>query len=206
MVPNDVQIYCGCMERVRHHVSVADTVFAGNITTGTDELNNELVFLHLRKALEEMAFSSLAANRKKYSEARAQFARDWRAKGMLEHVEKLNPQFWPIPVSGPQEIAPGHKHFDRVKDGFLTREEFVELYDAASVLALHTRNPYAPPEEAVHLKYPVDGWSARIKALLRLHCVKLADVHGLWVVQMGDGGPAAALTAVAEGEFVVEPP
>jgi len=204
-VPEDIKIYCGCMERVRHHVSVADTVFAGKINTGSEELNSELIFLHLRKALEEMAFSSLAANREKYSAARAQFATDWRAKGMLKHVAKVNPQFWPIPVTGPQEVAPGNKHFDRVTDGFLTQDEFVVLYDAASVLALHTRNPYASADDAVDLKYSVDGWSARIKALLSLHCVKLVDVHGLWVVRVGNGGPVEALTAVTDGDFVVEP-
>jgi hypothetical protein len=205
MVPNDIQIYCGCIERVRHHVSVADTVLAGKINTGRDDLNSELIFLHLRKALEEIAFSSLAANREKYSAARAQFATDWRAKGMLEHVAKVNPQFWPIPVTGPQQIAPGHKHFDRVRDGFLTREDFVVLYDAASVQALHTRNPYAPSDGAVELKYTLDRWSTRIKTLLSLHCVKLVDVHGLWVVRVGNEGPVEALTAVTNGDFAVAP-
>jgi hypothetical protein len=165
-----------------------------------------LVFLHFRKALEEIAFSSLAANREKYSAARAGFATEWRARRMLKEVAKVNPEFWPIPITGPQETSPGHKHFGRVKDGFLTREEFVVLYDAASVVALHTRNPYAPAEEAVDLKYPIDGWSARIKALLALHCVKLVDVHGLWMVTVPNDGAVSASRAIADGPFVVEPP
>ena len=32
-------------------------------------------------------------------------------------------------------------------------------------------------------------WSARIKALLTLHCVKLVDVNGIWVVRVGNDGP-----------------
>jgi hypothetical protein len=81
----------------------------------------------------------------------------------------------------------------------------VVLYDAASVQALHTRNPYAPGGGAIDLKYTVDGWSARIKALLSLHRVKLVDVHGLWVVQVGNQGPVEALTAVTDGGFAVAP-
>jgi hypothetical protein len=61
-------------------------------------------------------------------------------------------------------------------------------------------------EEEVHLITTVDSLSARIKGLLRLHCAKLTDIHELWVVRMGNGGPAEALSAVANGDFVVERP
>jgi hypothetical protein len=54
-MPTDIEIYCNCIERVRHHVSIADTVFAGTIDTGLRDLNAELIFLHFRKALEEIA-------------------------------------------------------------------------------------------------------------------------------------------------------
>lgn len=60
-VLDDIQIYCACKERVRHHVSIVDTVFAGRIDTGLPDLNSELIFLHFRKALEKIAFSSLSA-------------------------------------------------------------------------------------------------------------------------------------------------
>ncbi len=29
-MPTDIQIYCNCVERVRYHVGVAETVFAGS--------------------------------------------------------------------------------------------------------------------------------------------------------------------------------
>jgi hypothetical protein len=90
-MPTDVEIYCNCIERVRYHVSVADTVLAGKINTGHPDLNAELIFLHLRKALEEIAFASLSANREKYSAARAGFATEWNARRMLGFVEKVNP-------------------------------------------------------------------------------------------------------------------
>src|SRR5579871_5889552 len=120
----DIEIYCNCIERVRHHVSIADTVFAGTIDTGYRDLNAELIFLHFRKALEEIAFASLSANREKYSQARAGFATEWNARRMLGFIEKENPNFYPVPLLPPREIALGQKHFDRVSDGFLTKEDF----------------------------------------------------------------------------------
>src|ERR1700730_1967634 len=103
-MPNDIEIYCHCVERVRHHVSFADTVFAGKIESGHRDVNAELISLHLRKALEEIAFASLSANREKYSAARTGFATEWNARRMLGFVEKVNPNFYPIPLKAPQEV------------------------------------------------------------------------------------------------------
>jgi hypothetical protein len=203
-VPDDIHVYCNCMERVRHHVSVADTVFAGKIDTKHRDLNAELIFLNLRKALEEIAFSSLSANRERYSAARAGFATEWNARRMLGYVEKVNPNFYPIPVKPPQETTPGRKFFDRVTDGFLTKEDFTTLYDGSAEV-LHCRNPYAPGEPSIDVKYAVDQWSRRIKALLSWHFVQLVDVNGLWMVQVPNEGAVCASPAVADGPFVVDP-
>jgi hypothetical protein len=204
-MPSDIEIYCNCIERVRHHVSIADTVFAGTIDTGHRDLNAELIFLHFRKALEEIAFASLSANREKYSQARAGFATEWNARRMLfDFMTKVNPNFYPIPLKPPQEIGPGQKHFDRVPDGYLTKEDFVTLYDSSAEV-LHCRNPYAPGDPIINVKYTVDEWSHRIKALLSWHFVQLVDVPGLWVIQVPNEGSIRGFSAGADGPFVVEP-
>ncbi len=93
---NDIEMYCNCMERVRRHVLLADQVFAGKIDTHDRNLNAELIFLHFRKALEELAFASLSANRKQYSAARAGFATEWNARGMLVLCGRLIRTFTPF--------------------------------------------------------------------------------------------------------------
>lgn len=65
-------------------------MFAGQIDTGHQDLNVEPLSLHFRKALEEIAFASLLANREKYSAAGAGFATEWNAGRMLGFVEKVN--------------------------------------------------------------------------------------------------------------------
>jgi hypothetical protein len=204
-MPNDIDIYCNCMERVRRHVHIADSVFAGKIDTRDRDLNAELIFLHFRKALEEIAFASVSANREKYSAARAGFATEWNARRMLGFVEKVNPNFYPIPLKPPHEIAPGHKFFDRISDGFLTKDDFVTLYDGSSEV-LHCRNPYAPGDPTINVKYSGDEWSRRIKLLLCWHFVQIVDVPGLWVIQVPDEGPVRGFFGPADGAFVVEPP
>jgi len=203
-MPTDIGIYCNCIERVRHHVSVADTVLAGKINTGHPDLNTELIFLHLRKALEEIAFASLSANREKYSSVRAGFATEWNARRMLGFVEKVNPAFYPIPLEEPKEVAPGRRHFERVEDAYLTKDDFVMLYDGCAEV-LHCRNPYAPGDPTINVHFTVEEWLRRIKLLLSWHFVQLVDSPELWVIQVPNEGPVRVVTALADGPFVVQP-
>jgi hypothetical protein len=204
MVPNDIQTYCGCMERVRHRVSIADAVAARCLDTGDAELNRQVAFLQLRNALEETAFSSLSANRDAYAAARPGFATEWNARRMLGFVQNVNPHFYPVPVQPSREIAPGRRHCDRVRDGFLTRDEFVALYDISAEV-LHCRNPYDVDDAGIEFRYSVDEWSRRIKALLSWHFVQLLNVHMLWLVTVPNAGAVQAWPLGADGPFVVEP-
>ena len=191
------------MERIRNHVNIADAVISRNIDTGHRDLNIELIFLHFRKALEELAFASLSANREKYSAARSGFATEWNARRMLGFVKKVNSNFYPIVLRPPQETAPGHKFFDRISEGYLTEEDFATLYDRSAEV-LHCRNPYAPDDPTINVKYTVDEWSRRIKTLLGWHFIQLVDLEGLWVVQVPNEGEIRGFLAMADGPFVVE--
>jgi hypothetical protein len=96
-------------------------------------------------------------------------------------------------VLEPQEIAPGRKHFPRPADGFLTKDDFVFLYDAASGV-LHTRNPYTTKDPNIPLRYPVATWVERIQRLLGWHHVQLIG-GGLWIVQIPNEGDVLAWPA-----------
>lgn len=102
-----------------------------------------------------------------------------------------------------QETSPGHKFFDRIADGYLTKEDFVSLYDGSAEV-LHSRNPYSPGDPTINVKYTVDEWSRRIKALLSWHFVQLVDVQGVWLVQVPNQGPIHGVMATADGPFIVE--
>jgi len=81
------------------------------------------------------------------------------------------------------------KHLIDVTDGYLTRDEFVFLYDTCSEV-LHTWNPYRVGPRVVNTQRPLAEWVGRIKKLLDLHCVRFIGDPKVWVVQMqhpGDG-------------------
>lgn len=179
---NDIQLYANSMARIRERINFIQTVNVNKIEVGSTAFKGELMFLNFRKVLEEIAFSSLAANKDKYTEAWADFATHWNAKKILKKLDQLNPNFYPVGLNAPVEVAPGQKHFELIPDGFMDRNEFVELYQISSQV-LHTRNPYDASDPTIQAKYTVADWVTRIQKLLSWHKVELID-QSRWVVHI----------------------
>lgn len=198
-LPTEIQIYSNYMTELRSRIKVVTQVLAGHIAEFPEFLGAEIMFLQLRKALELIAFASLAANKDAYSAAHKTFAKHWRAKAIRDEIEKLNPDFYPMALDAPKEIAQGRKHFSRPVDGFLTKEEFVSLYDLASG-ALHTHNPYAARDLAIQIEYTVPDWVARIQRLLTWHRVQLIE-GSVWIVKIPDQGEVQTWAAAPNMTF-----
>jgi hypothetical protein len=188
MADDPTRLYCASMEEVRHRISRVKSVLAGTTTTGEESADIEFIFIQFRKALELIVFSSLTANKEKYSAAYADSATDWKAKRMLDRLAKVNPDFYPVPLQPPINPAEGHWHFPGfVAEGFLTKEDFVALYQASSEV-LHTRNPFSPKDPVIQIGYTVDEWVTRIQTLLRWHIMHLVD-GSKWFVTIPSEGP-----------------
>lgn len=157
------------------------------ITTANESLDTEIVFLQFRKMLEQIAFASLAANKAAYAAARAKFATDWRANRLLEYLAQVNPDFYPQPLYV-ASVAPFREsrliRFEPLVDGFLKKDEFVELYDYCGDV-LHARNPYGNGGRVINVRLHVREWLSRIEKLVGLHHAKLLT-GGLWVGAVPD--------------------
>jgi hypothetical protein len=189
----DPQMYCNCMEEVKQRLLLVESVGERSFSTGFPEFDAEFAFLQIRKSLEVIAFSSLIAHRDLYSAAHANFAQHWKAQKLLEAIEKLNPVFYPVPMSDPVLRADGTKHLVPRRDGFLTRDEFVVLYDNCSEF-LHTRNPFTTKEPVVRMPYSCKQWVSRIRELLALHLVHLPNGNK-WIVEARSDAPARLSSA-----------
>lgn len=190
-------IYCEVLEDIKTRLAVVRSVADGHLNAGSELLNYEVAALNLRKSLELIAFGTLSANKEVYAEVHADFASHWNAKKLLAKLEKLHPEFYPKPVTrqilnlGP----PRQLHFDFVADGFLTRDEFVELYDVCSK-AIHTRNPFSA-SSAIDFRLSVPEWVSRIERLLGLHLMRLAGTPQLWVAELNSPADGRAHTHIA---------
>jgi hypothetical protein len=178
----DKLAYCRCMDQVSRRLRLIGALVAGRITTGDEPADAEIACLQVRKALEQVAYASLAASRDMYSQVRPQFERDWSAKRILEQIEKVHPDFYPVAVS-PVRLGPNRVHFELVADGFLTRDDFVFLYDRCSD-AIHDWNPYREGPRVVELQRPMAEWAQRIEKLLAWHRIRLVGQADILVIQL----------------------
>jgi hypothetical protein len=187
-VPADAEIYCNCMDDLPSRMRLVRLILYRTVTTGADLLDTEIVFLQFRKILEQIAFASLAANKEAYSAARAKFADEWRAKKMLEYLAKVNPEFYPVPLRVGSIIPRGDgTKFTRLElltDGFLTKNEFVELYDYCADI-LHARNPYDSRSRTINIRLHARDWLSRIEQLVGLHQAQLLS-GGCWIAAVPD--------------------
>jgi hypothetical protein len=180
------ETYCNCMEDVKRRLAVVNTVTKGKLSTGSELFDYEFVSVQIRKSLELIAFASMTANKKLYAEAHANFANHWKAKEMLKNLNHLHFGFYPQPIilDNLKELGGKHfKHFENVKDGYLTQEDFVTLYELCSEV-LHTWNPFANKVRHIDFKRSVAEWVQRIERLLKLHRMRFVDREEIWVVDM----------------------
>lgn len=181
--------YASLMEGVKLRIELVD-----QLTQGKGDIplvpRFEFLALQVRKILELIAFGSLVANEKLYASTHVDFAKEWNAKRLLAKLEKLNSQFYPIPVKETPSNTPGIllKH-ERITSGFLTKETFVKAYQECSEL-IHTRNPFST---ANHFDFQerlntFHQWRNEIVRLLSLHTLHLLNDPGMAVCSMNEGG------------------
>ncbi len=137
--------------------------------------------------LEQIAFGSLIANKDVYSKVRASFATDWHATRMLKQLSEINPEFYPQPLNeASRKVENGrrHIHLEPLSDVFLTKDDFVLLYDYSSDV-LHSQNPYKAIGPTIHVGRSPKDWLSRIQKLVALHRVRLAT-DAIWIGAVPD--------------------
>lgn len=197
---NETVKYCNYLHDIKTRLAAIQQIAGGKATInplGREDFDIEFVAIQLRKSLEGIAFSSLIANKEVYSVQHKNFAKHWNPKLLFKDLERLNPDFYPKPlgvISEPDER--GVKNIDYLEEGFLTKENFVFLYDKCGK-ALHTLNPYSD-SNVIDLKLSVHEWVDKIIKLLFMHQVKLIDDSETFVVyfQHPENDQVQALRAV----------
>jgi hypothetical protein len=200
----DTRIYIECMTELRERLhAVMWLAYGEQVLKGTSGFVQEAQLLQLRMVLELIAFSSLTANQEKYAAVFSSFDSHWKAAKMLAVLEKVNPHFYPTPVRlkghGPVPSGRERARYEVLKDGFLTRVDFVFLYDACSA-AVHARNPFSA-RTSVEIKYDFPVWVERIRSLLRIHFMHFVDDRR-WLVYVPEAGRIQVFTVMADPSVV----
>ena len=179
----DVAKYCQCMEEIKRRTLVVTRLLSGELSAGYRMTNIETVYLQLRKTLELIALASLVANVDEYSRQQKKFAQHWHAARILDDIQAVNPNFYPVPGVQVIDEATGKvKCVDSLKKPYLTRDDFVTLYEMCGGI-LHAENPYGQPRDIAAYDAQMGMWLDKTVALLNHHQVQLLDSElQLWVL------------------------
>ena len=178
------KIYCNSLDEIRLRLVLIRSICNQTLDAGSELFNYEIASINLRKCLELIAFGSLTANKDAYASMHAKFEEHWRAKRLLENLEKIHSNFYPIALLAPvvSSETPRQVHFELETQGFLTRDEFVELYDLCSKI-IHSQNPFAA-QATINFRFSVNEWVSRIETLLRFHSFQLAGLSYIWIGEL----------------------
>lgn len=171
------------MQEIKERINLLETIHTGKMSLGNNKFDSEFLAIQLRKILELIAFGSLIANKEQYAQAHNNFDSHWNAKDMLKYLEAVNPDFYPAPLKVASIGTNGEKNLDFIKKGFLTKEQFVSLYDKCGGL-LHTQNPFSAKKAQRLNITDFKKWVALIQKLLAFHRARLFGATEGWLVVM----------------------
>lgn len=175
--------YAACMEEIKKRITVVDVFLNGSRSALYLKTTVESIYLQFRKILELIAMASMSTS-PEYMARYDRFRRHYNGKRILQDLEKVNPDFYPRPTRQVVDLDSGKvvKVVD-VESGFLTKDQYVELYDTCGDL-LHAENPYAEGEQDMESRLrEAPEWKNRIVTLLNHHQVQLADsAKQIWVL------------------------
>ncbi len=129
MNENDLNLYCTLMMEVKVRIEIVTKMLKGKTTFDYSPITIEFLCLQIRKILELISMGSLVINRNEFEAIGKKYESYWNAKLILQDIERLNPDFYPVPVV---EVSPkipiAMKDLITKTTGFLTRDEFVKVY------------------------------------------------------------------------------
>ncbi len=180
----EIDLYVKLMEEIKFRSEAVHEIIIKTKTTSYPATNVEFCCLQIRKILELIALANLVANKHHFEEQKAKFEKFWRAKKILEDIEKLNPDFYPKPINEVEDPNPKiKKRLEDLKDGFLTRDEFVEVYDKCSGV-IHATNPYSSELNFAEYEKDIPNWLSKTRRLLNSHVIRLVNSDNLYLIHM----------------------
>ena len=174
------------MEEVKRRVDVIGACVDGR-TNLVGPPRVETAALQLRMVLELIALASIAANKELFEQQSLRFEKHWHPAKIIRDLEKLNPKFYPIPFQSVESNSSGVRDHQPLLDGYLTKEELVEVHGKCGNI-LHARNPFSAPLNYEAFLAQINFWKNRVVKLLNAHEIWLLGDDHFHVVHMTEPG------------------
>lgn len=187
-------LYLSLMEEIKVRFQAITIITASNLSV-PQKIIEESCLLQIRMVCELIGLACLVAHGDITKSNK--LTKVYQADRIISTLEELHPKFFPAPVT--MTFNPGHVHFEPLKSGFLTKSEFLRLYNQRCGGSLHRgslKNLLSPRRQS-HVDFDeLRVWVNKIMRLLDKHVVFLRDGNTLVLCQM-DNGKEAVQVAIA---------
>lgn len=171
------------------------------LTEKAEQLIRESEATNVKKDLIlYIAMGNLVVNKELYNEYNDKFSSNWNAKYIFRDLERLNPQFYPIPVKTDYTVEP--KRWVDIDEAYLTKDEAVKIYDKCGGL-MHVPNPYGSQVDVFYYEKMIPIWYKKIFYLLNQHVIHMVGGEQMYcIVMCGDknGNPHGYLFESVQNE------
>ena len=192
-IDKNIEIYCALMNEVKKRTVAITQMLKGQTTTSFHATNIEFMCLQLRKILELISMGSLVLNKEEFEAIGKKYENFWNAKLILQDIERLNPDFYPIAIiEVPSQIEGVVNDLQNKTEGFLTRDGFVKVYDKCGKM-MHSYNPFGPHYDYDYYAGKIVEWENLIIGLLNSHLIHIKGVEGFYLVHMKEEGREGVL-------------
>lgn len=183
-----IRLYALQMREIKRRMEVIDNFLLAGGHAIYRPTTTEFACLQVRHILELIAFASLCANKKVYSQVHSDFAKQWNAELLLRDLARVNPDFYPIPkIERPSDDPKVKTHLHDMSDGFLTQEEFFFVYKKCGAM-MHAKNPFGSKTGHHYFEKILPLWREKIIRLLSNHSVKVLGHPGFWQIHTYEAG------------------
>jgi hypothetical protein len=201
-------LYCAIMEETKLRHGCVRALMSGE--TGVEPVFiREFCFLQFRMICELIALGCLVAHGDIKATQSKQVRTLWSAAVIVEKLEGLHPDFFPIPFV-PKTIGPTERHLGIGPAQALTKDGLLALYGKCGG-ALHrgSRAKLLAGKIPKQTNFPdIGDWANALQALLDNHIVLMLGGQTVFVCEMGAGPNGAVRTSigVAPGPSIFVPP
>ncbi|MBI5676052.1 MAG: hypothetical protein HZC48_09565 [Nitrospirae bacterium] len=204
-------IYLNKVNEAIHRLGACDSFLAQYQATN-NIYSFEAAVLQARKSLEAIAFAAIAPNKIEYAVFRAEadksadYRKDYNARAILQHLGRINKDFYPTPLKTPTRKIDGSWHFERKTNGYLTKQQFISFYDRLGKY-LHADNPWGNSKGIHNLVADFPQVLGRMRGLLELHftVIRTQKFNGIWIVEAQvNGATPRVVVGHANGDFIVQ--
>lgn len=187
-ISKDLDMYGALMCEVKNRTHAVLEMLKGHTTTLYPITNIEFMCLQVRKVLELISMGSLVVNQEEFEAIGIKYSKFWNAKLILQDIERLNPKFYPVAVDEiPVKTGDIVNDIQEKSSGFLTRDEFVEVYDKCGKM-MHSQNPFGAKYDYESYRGMIFEWLHKIYGLLGTHLIHLKGDEGFYLIHMEEKG------------------